>query len=27
LDRYTELHDAFLQLACGLICLRFVVDT
>ena len=27
LDRGTELQDAFLQLACGLICLRFVVDT
>jgi transposase len=27
LDRHTELQDAFLQLACGLICLRFVVDT
>ena len=27
LDRGTELQDAFLQLACGLICPRFVVDT
>ncbi len=27
LDRFTELQDAFLQLACDLICLRFVVDT
>ena len=27
LDRYSELQEAFLQLACGLICLRFVVDT
>src|SRR5215472_2894699 len=27
LDRYTELQEAFLQLACDLICLRFVVDT
>ena len=27
LDRHTELQDAFLQLACGLICLGFVVDT
>ena len=24
---WTELQDAFLQLACGLICLSFVVDT
>src|SRR4029079_14702232 len=27
LDRYTALQAAFLQLACDLICLRFVVDT
>ena len=27
LDRLTELQEAFLQLACDLICLRFVVDT
>jgi len=27
LDRSTELQEAFLQLACDLICLRFVVDT
>jgi transposase len=27
LDRLTELQDAFLQLACDLICLRFVVNT
>jgi transposase len=27
LDRCTELQEAFLQLACALICLRFVVDT
>ena len=26
LDRYTELQDAFLQIACDLICLRFVID-
>ncbi len=26
LDRFTELQEAFLQLACDLICLRFVVD-
>ena len=27
LDRFTELQEALLQLACDLICLRFVVDT
>ncbi len=27
LDRLTELQDAFLQLACDLICLRFVGNT
>src|SRR5947209_18281812 len=27
LDRFTELQEAFLQLACDLICLRFVVDS
>ncbi len=27
LDRYTDLQEALLQLACDLICLRFVVDT
>jgi hypothetical protein len=27
LDRYTELQEAFLRLACDLLCLRFVLET